>query len=123
MTSRILIVEDEFIVAADLETKLKKLGYQVIGTAASGDEALSLAEEHRPHIVLMDIELQGPMSGIDAGRIIQQRTGAAIIFVTAYAAVFLRDPTKMQPPGLCLSKPFSAVQLKAVLQSIEKSVH
>ena len=123
MNSRILIVEDEFIVAADLEAKLTNLGYQVVGTAASGDEALTLAEEHHPHIVLMDIELQGPMSGIDAGRIIQQRTGAAIIFVTAYAAVFLRDPSKMQPPGLCLSKPFSSVQLKAVLQSIEKSVH
>lgn len=123
MNSRIMIVEDEYIVAADLEAKLTKLGYQVIGTAASGDEALSLAEEQRPHIVLMDIQLQGTMSGIDAGRLIQQKTGAAIIFVTAYAAVFLRDPTKMQPPGLCLSKPFSTVQLKAVLQSIEKSVH
>lgn len=123
MSSTILIVEDEFIVAADLKAKLTKLGYEVVGMAASGDEALSLAEEHRPHIVLMDIQLQGPMSGIDAGRIIQQRTGAAIIFITAYAAVFLRDPTKMQAPGLCLSKPFSSVQLKAVLQSIEKSVH
>jgi len=123
MSSRIMIVEDEYIVAADLEAKLNKLGYQVIGTAASGDEALSLAEERRPHIVLMDIQLQGAMSGIEAGRLIQQRTGAAIIFVTAYAAVFLRDPTQMQPPGLCLSKPFSTIQLKAVLQSIEKSMH
>ncbi len=67
MNSRIMIVEDEYIVAADLEAKLTKLGYQVIGTAASGDEALSLAEEQRPHIVLMDIQLQGTMSGIDAG--------------------------------------------------------
>lgn len=123
MSSRIMIVEDEYIVAADLEAKLAKLGYEVVGTAASGDEALSLAEEHRPHIVLMDIQLQGAMNGIDTGRLIQQRTGAAIIFVTAYAAVFLSDPTKMQPPGLCLSKPFSTVQLKAVLQSIEKSLH
>jgi len=122
MSLRILIVEDEFIVAADLEAKLRKLGHEVVGTAASGEESLSLAEQYRPHIVLMDIQLQGAMSGIEAGRLIQRKTGAAIIFVTAYAAVFLRDPAQMQPPGLCLSKPFSSVQLNAALQSIERSI-
>jgi CheY-like chemotaxis protein len=123
MNSKILIVEDEYIVAADLEAKLTKLGCQVVGTAASGEEAVSLAEVHRPQIVLMDIQLQGTMSGIEAGRLIQEKTGAAIIFVTAYAAVFLREPGMMRPPGICLSKPFSSLQLKAALQSIEQSVH
>jgi len=122
MNSKILIVEDEFIVAADLEAKLMKLGCEVVGTAASGEEAISLAEKHRPQIVLMDIQLQGPMSGIEAGHLIQENTGAAIIFVTAYAAVFLREPQMMRPPGICLSKPFSTLQLKAALQTVEQSV-
>jgi len=122
MNSKILIVEDEFIVAADLEAKLMKLGCEVVGTAASGEEAISLAEKHRPQIVLMDIQLQGPMSGIEAGHLIQEKTGAAIIFVTAYAAVFLREPQMMRPPGICLSKPFSTLQLKAALQTVEQSV-
>ena len=85
MSSRILIVEDEFIVAADLEAKLTKLGHQVVGTAASGDEALSLAEEHRPHIVLMDIRLDGRLDGVEAASEIRNRYHIPVIFLTAHA--------------------------------------
>lgn len=118
MSGRILIVEDEYIVAADLATKLIKLGYEVVGTAASGGEATQLAEQHRPDVVLMDIQLQGSMSGTEAAEVIRQKTGCPIIFVTAFAAVFLRDPAIMQPPGLCISKPFSSTQLKAALRTV-----
>jgi CheY-like chemotaxis protein len=115
---RVLIVEDELIVADDLEWQLRQIGCAVVGIAASGEEAVSLAEQERPDVVLMDIQLQGALNGIDAARLIQRKTGAAIIFVTAFAAVFVRDPGQMQPPGICLSKPFSTVQLKAALQSV-----
>lgn len=111
-------MEDESIVAADLEEKLFKLGYQLVGTAASGEEAMKLAEQHRPDVVLMDIQLQGRMTGTEAAQLIRQKTGSAVIFVTAFAAVFLRDPANMQPPGLCISKPFSSVQLKSALQTV-----
>lgn len=121
MSGRILIAEDEFIVAVDLKTKLRRLGYEVVGVVASGEEAISLAEQERPDVVLMDIKLQGAINGLKAGELIQQRTGSAIIFVTAYAAMFLRNPEQMQSPGLCLSKPFSMVQLKAALQTVLKS--
>jgi CheY-like chemotaxis protein len=114
-------VEDEVIVADDLEWQLMQIGYDVVGIAASGDEALSLAEQKRPDIIIMDIQLQGSMSGIEAAELLQRRTGAAIIFVTAFAAVFIRDPGQMQPPGICLSKPFSTVQLRAALQSVTTS--
>ena len=60
------------------------------------------------------------MSGTEAARIISERTGAPIIFITAFAAVFFRDPTKMQRPGLCLSKPFSKFQLKTALETAAK---
>jgi CheY-like chemotaxis protein len=115
---RVLIVEDEQIVAADLEAKLKRLGYEVVGTAASGEDAVLIAERARPQVVLMDIKLRGQMSGTETAKTIQQKTGARIIFVTAYAGVFLRDPGQMQPPGICLSKPFSQHQLQAALDSI-----
>ena len=118
MSRRVLIVEDEQIVAADLEAKLTRMGYQVVGTAASGAEGLRLADEVRPDVVLMDIQLQGAMSGTEAARIIQRSTGSAIVFVTAYAGVFVRDPEQMPPPGICVSKPFSVHQLKAALDSI-----
>jgi CheY-like chemotaxis protein len=118
MSLRILIVEDEQIVAADLESKLNRLGYEVVGIAASGEEAIALAEELRPELVFMDVRLQGPMDGTQAARHVQRMTGSPIIFITAYAEIFMRDPTLMNPPGLCLSKPFSINQLQAVLEAV-----
>src|SRR5438270_1946765 len=99
MRRSVLIVEDEQIVAADLEVKLAQLGYEVIGTAASGAEAIDLAELRRPDLVLMDVRLQGMMTGVEAADRIQRVTGAPVIFVTAYAGVFVRNPEQMQPPG------------------------
>ncbi len=118
MSLRILIVEDEQIVAEDLESKLTKIGHQVVGTAGSGEDAITVAERIRPELVLMDVRLQGKMDGTEAARRLQRLTGAPVIFITAFADVFLRDPTLMRPPGLCLSKPFSLNQLQAVLDTI-----
>lgn len=118
MTQRVLVVEDEQIVAADLMVKLEEMGYEVVGTAGSGEEAVTLAEESRPDVVLMDVQLQGGMSGIDTAELIQRRTGAGIIFVTAFAGSFLRNPGKMVAPGICLSKPFSTRDLKMALEAV-----
>jgi CheY-like chemotaxis protein len=118
---RVLIVEDEQIVAADLAAKLARMGYEVVGSAVSGDEAVQLAEQSRPEVVLMDIQLQGEMNGIEAAKRIQRTTGAPIIFITAFAGVFIRDPQQMQAPGICLSKPFSIHQLKTALDSLGTS--
>jgi two-component system cell cycle sensor histidine kinase/response regulator CckA len=119
MSLRILVVEDEQIVVADLEDKLKRLGHQVVGTTASGEEAVSLAGQLRPELILMDVRLQGSIDGIEAAGQIQRLTGAPVIFITAYAEVFLKDPSLMHPPGLCISKPFSIDQLRAVLDSVK----
>jgi CheY-like chemotaxis protein len=115
MPARILIVEDEQIIAADLRNKLQQLGHEVIGMAIAGDEAIDMADELRPDLVLMDVQLEGEMTGTEAARTIQHRTGAPIIFVTAFPGVFVRQPGDMQQPGICLGKPFSRLQLEAVL--------
>jgi CheY-like chemotaxis protein len=120
VSQRVLIVEDEQIVAADMAAKLIRMGHEVIATAASGEEAVALAERSRPEAVLMDVQLQGAMSGIEAAKIIQGRTGAPIIFVTAFAGTFLRNPGKMQAPGICLSKPFSMRDLQTALESVSR---
>ena len=117
MNRRVLIVEDELIVADDLEWRLTQIGCEVIGIVSSGEEAVLLASRQRPETVLMDIQLGGRMSGVEAARVIQRNTGATIIFVTAFAAVFCRDPNLTDPPGIYVGKPFSTVQLKAALQS------
>jgi two-component system, response regulator PdtaR len=122
MPARILIVEDEQIIAADLRNKLRQLGHDVVGMAIAGEEAIAAAEEVRPDLVLMDVQLEGEMSGTEAARLIQERTGAQVIFVTAFPGVFLRDPAQMTEPGICLGKPFSRVQLEAAVGAAFKDV-
>jgi CheY-like chemotaxis protein len=113
---RILIVEDEKILAADLESKLLRLGYSVDKIAASGEEAVRLAQERLPSLVLMDLRLSGAMDGLEAARQIQEKTRIPIVYLTAYSDVFLRDPSKMQPPGLCVTKPFLISDLRDVIE-------
>ena len=121
MPARILIVEDEQIIAADLRNKLVGMGHEIVGMAIAGAEAISIAEQVRPDLVLMDVQLEGAMSGTEAARTIQERTGAQIIFITAFPGVFLRDPAQMTEPGICLGKPFSRVQLEAALAAASSS--
>jgi len=118
MTARILIVEDEQIIAVDIENKLQRMGHEVIGMAIAGEEAITLAQETRPDLVMMDVQLEGGMSGTEAARVIQESTGAQIIFITAFPGVFLQDPARMTEPGICLGKPFSRVQLEAALGAV-----
>jgi len=118
MSRRVLIVEDEIIVADDLEWQLGKIGYEVTAVAASGEEAVTAAVRDQPDIVLMDFQLQGRMNGIEAATVIQSRTGAAVIFITAFPAMYLAGSEQMRPPGICVSKPFSTVQLRAALESV-----
>lgn len=117
MTVRILIVEDEQIIAADLSNKLARMGHDVVGFAIAGEDAVTMADQLRPDLVMMDVQLEGTLNGIDAAQTIQRRTGAQVIFVTAYPGVFLRDPKRMGRPGICLGKPFSRLQLEAALSA------
>jgi len=112
---RILIVEDEQIIAADLANQLAHRGYEVVGLAIAGEEAVEIAGRTRPQAVLMDIRLAGNMDGHEAARLIQHATGAGIIFITAYPNTFLHDELQLDPPGICLGKPFSWMQLETAL--------
>ena len=118
MPARILIVEDDQIIAADLRLKVQGIGHEVIGIAISGEEAIGLAERCKPDLVLMDIQLDTAMNGLDAARIIQERTGASIIFVTAFPSAAVRgESVGRSGEGIYLAKPFSRVQLEAAVDS------
>ena len=112
----ILIVEDEKILAADLESKLRQLGYRVDGIARSGEEAVRLAQDRAPSLVLMDVRLAGTMDGVEAARQIQANTPVPIVYLTAYSDLFLRNPSIMQAPGLCVAKPFVISDLREVIE-------
>ena len=81
---KILIAEDEIVVALDLEQSLTGLGYDVVGVADTGRGAVRLVNEVRPHLVLMDIRLKGQMDGIEAAEEIRRRSQVPVVFVTAF---------------------------------------
>lgn len=81
---RIVIVEDEAIVAIDIEERLAAMGYELAGRADSGEQALEVVEQQRPDLILMDIRLQGAMDGIACAEEIRRRFHLPVIFLTAY---------------------------------------
>ncbi len=91
MNERILIVEDEGLLAKELRAKLIHMGYEVTGLAVSGEEALQRAEENPPDLVLMDIHLAGEMDGIETASQILKRFQIPAIYLTAYS-----DPQTVQ---------------------------
>ncbi len=81
---KIMIVEDEFIVRMDIQSHLESLGYEVPWSLASGEDAVALAKETRPDLILMDIKLKGKMDGIQAARKILSKYHIPVIFLSAY---------------------------------------
>jgi len=113
---RILVVEDEQIVAMDLKDGLSKMGYQVIGTAGTGETAVEIALREKPDLVLMDILLRGEMTGIDAARIIQSHIPIPIIYLTAYTDEnTLQLATQTAPYGY-LVKPVEDQELRTTIE-------
>ena len=115
-TAKILIVEDEQIVAVDIETQLERLGYRVAGTAASGEEALAMAAELEPDLVLMDVHIEGPIDGIEVARRIRRAREVPVVFLTAFTDVETLRRAKMVEPYGYIVKPFDQRDLDAAVQ-------
>src|SRR5512138_3812200 len=82
---RVLITEDEAIVAKDLQHRLQDMGYEVLGISSRGEDAIVLADKYRPDLCLMDIHLAGEMDGIQAAQEIRTRFAIPVVYLTAYA--------------------------------------
>lgn len=107
----ILIVEDEVIVAKDIEVTLSNLGYCVSGSVSSGEDAISHIESHKPDLVLMDIMLEGKLDGIEAAQIIRRQYSIPVIFLTAYSNEKTLDRAKTAKPYGYILKPFQETDL------------
>lgn len=114
--ARVLVVEDEPIVAKNLERRLAELGYEVAGSAASGEDALELAERTQPDVVLMDIHLAGALDGTEAARRVWQRLQIPVVYVTAYADADTLEEAKATEPYGYVVKPFRPEQVHAAIQ-------
>lgn len=116
MTAQILVVEDEGIVAKDLENRLIALGYAVPAVVSGGEQAIEKARETRPDLALMDILIEGKMDGIEAAEIIRAELDIPVVFLTAYAdEVFVERAKNVDPFGYVV-KPFQERQLKAAIE-------
>ena len=83
--TRLLVVEDESIVAMDIKHRAEGMGYKVMGIASSGEEAISKTAEFQPDLILMDIVLKGKMDGVQAAQIIREKYEIPVVYLTAYS--------------------------------------
>ena len=114
--AKILVVEDEIIVAQNIQCALEDLGYDVSAIALSGDEAIGKATELQPDLVLMDIKLQGEMNGVEAAEQIRSRFDIPVIFVTAYADDQTLQRAKVAEPYGYVLKPFDERELRSTIE-------
>ena len=113
---RILVVEDESIVAMDIAATLRNLGYEVTATVPSGEQAVREVEENMPDLVLMDIVLKGEMDGIVAAERIRSLFNVPIVFLTAYADKKTLERAKITGPFGYIMKPFEETDLRVALE-------
>jgi PAS domain S-box-containing protein len=115
-SARILIVEDETIVAMDLAATLRRLGYAVIGMVGTGTAAIEWATTHQPDLILMDIRLKGPMDGIEAATTIHRTQQTPVVFLTAHGDLDTVQRAKAASPYGYLVKPFDERALHRILE-------
>ena len=113
---RILVVEDESIVARDIEVTLRSLGYAVPAVTSSGDEAIKKAGEAHPDLVLMDIRLKGDVDGVQAAKEIRARFNIPVVYLTAYADNDTLEQAKITEPYGYILKPFQERELHTSME-------
>ncbi len=107
----VLIVEDDMIISLVIENMVKELGHEVVGKANSGQEAIDLALENKPDLVLMDIRLKGEMDGIEAVKIIKEKISTSVIYLTGNSDRLNYDRAKATECVDLITKPFTISDL------------
>lgn len=113
IAARVLIIEDEPLIAMDIESLVSEVGHEVVGIAATRKEALALAQSSRPGIILADIQLADGSSGIDAVNDILREFNVPVVFITAYPERLLTGDRA--EPAFLVTKPFKPEMIKAVI--------
>lgn len=114
--SRILVVEDEAIVAMGIKQKLEELGHQVVDIAYNGEDAVQIAHETEPDLILMDIVLKGDIDGIEAAAKIRNLLDIPVIYLTAYSDEEVLERARMTEPYGYIIKPFKKSELNANIE-------
>ncbi len=114
--ARILVVEDDRVVAMDIQHQLTRIGHTVVGVTPLGEDVVRLALESRPDLVLMDIRLEGALDGVDAAQQIRDRCQVPVVFLTAYADDETLQRARVAEPFGYLLKPFEDAHLRTIIE-------
>ncbi len=116
MAAQILIVEDESILALELAQSLQDFGYDVCAVTDKGEEALVLSNQYKPDLILMDLNLRGSLSGIEATKLIRQSQDVAIIYLTGNGDI--TNQAKLTQPNAYILKPYAEKELQNTLEIV-----
>ncbi|HHY00904.1 MAG TPA: response regulator [Methanothermobacter sp.] len=116
MNKKVLIVEDEGITSLELENKIRKWGYNPVGIAVSGEEAMVMARDLKPDLILMDIRLQGKEDGVEVAEKILKEMKISLIYITAHSSDFMMDRAHKTSPHAYFIKPFNDNELKFAVE-------
>lgn len=114
--TKVMVVEDESIVAIDISQRLDSLGYEVSATVSSGEKAIEMAEKTKPDIILMDIVLKGNIDGIEAAEVIGEKFKIPVVYLTAYSDEKTLKRAKYTGPFGYIIKPFEDRELHSVIE-------
>ncbi len=116
LKTKVLIVEDESIVAKDIQNILQKNNYEVIGIANNADTALNYLAQQMPNVILMDIMIKGNMNGIELSHKIKEEYDIPIIFLTAYSDLPTLEKAKIVEPYAYITKPFKNSDILSAIE-------
>ena len=114
--NKIMIVEDEAVIALQLQQSLTSMGFDVVGVAYSGEEAVETARDLRPDLILTDIRIPGKLDGIQVAEIVKSELDIPVIFLTASSEDKILERTKQVEPYGYIVKPFQNREFKAAIE-------
>ncbi len=117
LQNHVLVVDDEFLIAETLCMHVEDFGLKVCGTASTADNAIALAQQHRPAVVLMDMRLSGTKDGVDAAVAINATVGSKVIFITGSIDPATMARIRTDHPFAVLFKPVAVGKLRASIES------
>lgn len=115
---KVLVVEDENIIAKDIELTLKRIGHVSAGIVSKGEDAITVSEQVKPDLILMDITLKGELDGIEAAKIINDRFGIPVVYITAHQDEDTIEKTKGTNPYGYITKPLDDRDLSTAINSV-----
>ena len=116
----ILVVEDERLIARDIAMQLQGLGYTALGPATTAEQAIEMAGQLHPQLVLMDVHLASEMDGIAAAQVIRSQFGIPTVFLSAFGGGDSLERAKLAEPAGFLAKPFEEYELRDVVAAALK---